>query len=90
MTAPERALCSADRLGCVPDENDPEPLIMRWNGKIWSWVASGAPQDTVLWDMTVLTGTNAWAVGAHTGGRPTLGGTGASSVILHWNGKARA
>jgi len=70
--------------------NDPAPLIMRWNGKTWSRGASGAPQGTVLWGMTVLTGTNAWVVGAHTDGRPALGGTGASSVILHWNGKAWA
>lgn len=85
---------SATSVWAVGDDldtfNDPKPLIMHWDGKSWSRVASGAPQDTVLWDMTVLTGTDAWAVGAHTDGRPTLGGTGASSVILHWNGKAWA
>jgi hypothetical protein len=63
-------------------------FILHWNGKAWIRVASGAPQDTALWGMAMLSGTSAWVVGADTHGRPSLGGANDTAVILHWNGKA--
>ena len=63
-------------------------LILHWNGKTWSRVASPSPSESYLDGVTATSGTSAWAVGgycptASCAGIPMVSGT----LILHWNGK---
>jgi len=50
-------------------------LILRWNGKAWTRVAS--PGTGVILGLGYSAANNGWAVG----------GNGAKTLILHWNGK---
>jgi hypothetical protein len=58
-------------------------LILHWNGKVWSQVASPNPYCSTcdsLYGVAVASSNNAWAVGTVN--------SGGSIVALHWNGKA--
>ena len=55
------------------------PFIARWNGKRWQQVHfAGAAKAGMLWNVSVRSATDAWAVGS-------AGPRGA--LILHWNGR---
>jgi hypothetical protein len=58
-------------------------LIVHWNGKTWRRVAAVNPFDSHLTGVSVLSATNAWAVGSYTNGTLTT-----HTLIEHWNGKA--
>jgi hypothetical protein len=67
-----------------PDATTPSrTLILRWNGKKWSRVASPSPGTTisVLFGVSAVRADDAWAVG-------DFNGTGGSinALIEHWNG----
>jgi hypothetical protein len=55
-------------------------LILHWNGKTWSKVASPSPGafNNVLFGVSAVTSNDAWAVGDTSDG----GG----SLVVHWNG----
>lgn len=60
-------------------------LVLRWNGKAWSKVASPDPSgDNVLDAVTATSSTSAWAVGEYCGNPCGVQHT----LILRWNGKA--
>ncbi|HXS65787.1 MAG TPA: hypothetical protein VN767_23280 [Streptosporangiaceae bacterium] len=60
-------------------------LILHWNGKNWTQVASpnpGGPADgNLLFGVAATSASNAWAVGYDTTS------SGATTLVLHWNGK---
>lgn len=59
------------------------PLILEWNGSAWQQQAvPGLPKGAQvnLDDLTVKSGTSAWAVGSYQLGRV------ARTLVLHWNG----
>lgn len=62
-------------------------FILHWNGRAWTRVRSpnsgGSAVANYLQGITVLSGSNAWAVGYSGSTRPTE-----KTVILHWNGHA--
>ncbi len=60
-----------------------KPLIEHWNGTKWSIVtAPDKGSTTELNDVTVISPTNAWAVGYYV---PTAGGH-VRTLVEHWNG----
>jgi len=58
--------------------SDSQSLILHWDGTTWKQVPSPDPstQYTVLYGVTAISATNAWAVGT----------AAFSPLILHWNG----
>jgi hypothetical protein len=58
--------------------SDSQSLILHWNGTTWKKVPSPDPstQFTVLYGVTAMSATNAWAVGT----------ADFSPLILHWDG----
>ncbi len=70
--------------GCVGDPPD-KTLILHWNGKLWSKVASPNPGYANTLDaVSAYSTTGAWAVGSYDtkpGGNPEI-------LLLRWNGKA--
>jgi hypothetical protein len=62
------------------------PLILHWNGTVWSRVKSPNPgAHSLLNGVSALTRTGAWAVGFSC---PPAGCNAAKSLILHWDGTA--
>jgi hypothetical protein len=59
-----------------------QSLILHWNGRVWTQVASPDPgsQGNDLSGVPAVSGTDAWAAGS------TKNGTKESSLILRWNG----
>ncbi len=59
-------------------------LILHWNGKSWTQVPSpnpgGPSHGNLLFGVTATSASNAWAVGYDTTS------SGATTLILHWNG----
>ena len=71
---------SATDIWAVGYVDDMDPLIEHWDGKEWSDVKSGLPDDVQLQSVTAVSATSAWAVGiAYSGG--------SGQVIIHWDGK---
>ncbi len=76
-------------VGCSGGCNGPDSLILHWNGKRWSKVASpdpGAGLDE-LTGVSAVSARNVWAVGyactiAHCGV-----GNVYRTLVVHWNGK---
>jgi hypothetical protein len=76
-------------VGCSGGCNGPDSLILHWNGKRWSKVASpdpGAGLDE-LTGVSAVSARNVWAVGyactiAHCGA-----GNVYRTLVVHWNGK---
>jgi hypothetical protein len=66
------------------DSADQQTLIEHWDGKAWTRVPSpnvtGAT-DSILKSVTVISGSNAWAVGF-----ATMGGR-SEALTMHWDGK---
>jgi hypothetical protein len=62
-------------------------LILHWNGKAWSQVASPTPAGlgVELYGVKATSATSAWAVGYS-----AVYSEGWKTLILHWNGKAWA
>lgn len=57
-------------------------LIVRWNGRRWTRVASPNPgRSNELFGVAATSGSNAWAVGDATNG------TAFQTLVLHWNGR---
>jgi hypothetical protein len=56
-------------------------LILHWNGRAWTKVASPVRGDTNLAGVAVVSGRDAWAVGY-------LRTPAEKDLILHWNGRA--
>jgi len=74
----------------VGDYRDPNTamdrtLVVHWNGKSWTHVASPTPplpaHDPFLVGVAATSATNAWAVGEYSSGLENV-------LILHCNGKA--
>jgi len=61
-------------------------LIVHWNGRKWSTVASPdpSPVSNLLYGVTAVSATDAWAAGSAT---PDASTQPATSLVLHWNGK---
>ena len=61
-------------------------LVMHWNGKKWSTVASPDPStvSNLLYGVTAVSATDVWAAGSQTPDASTLLST---TLVLHWNGK---
>ena len=61
-------------------------LVMHWNGKKWSTVASPDPStvSNLLYGVTAVSATDVWAAGSETPDASTLLST---TLVLHWNGK---
>lgn len=57
------------------------PLILHWNGTVWSIVTSGVPSggDIILHGVTAISANDIWAVGEF--------GSGPTNIEMHWNGK---
>jgi hypothetical protein len=74
---------SCTDIGC----NHEQALILHWNGKTWSRVASPSPgPDSSLASVAGTSGSNAWAVGSSC----NSSGLDCAALILHWNGKTWA
>jgi hypothetical protein len=77
---------------CGPNFN--KSLVLRWNGTAWTRQASPSPSSTgaasfnKLEGVTVLSATDAWAVGYY--GRTTKHASVGKPFILHWNGTSWA
>jgi hypothetical protein len=69
------------------DAEELHTLILHWNGKTWSQVASPTPTGlgVQLYGVKATSATNAWAVGYS-----AVYSEGFKSLILHWNGKVWA
>jgi alpha-tubulin suppressor-like RCC1 family protein len=67
------------------------PLAEGWNGKKWTVVTlpAGSGASSSLSGVDDLSTTDAWAVG-QTGGEDAGGGTGAGTLIEHWDGTSWA
>jgi hypothetical protein len=61
-------------------------LVVHWNGKKWSTVASPDPStvSNLLYGVTAVSATDVWAAGTETPGASTVPST---TLVLHWNGK---
>ena len=61
-------------------------LILHWNGKKWSRVASPDPStvSSLLFGVTAVSATDVWAAGSEIPDASTLMST---TMVLHWNGK---
>jgi hypothetical protein len=73
-------------VGCSGGCNGPDSLILHWNGKKWSKVASpdpGAGLDE-LTGVSAVSASNVWAVGYAC---DTAGCGAFKTLIVHWNGK---
>jgi hypothetical protein len=73
-------------VGCSGGCNGPDSLILHWNGKKWSKVASpdpGAGLDE-LTGVSAVSANNVWAVGYAC---DTAGCGAFKTLIVHWNGK---
>ena len=71
-------------VGATGSESAQKALMLHWNGKSWTRVTSPKILDGTagaLSAVTVVSATDAWAVG-------TVGGGLGHALILHWNGKA--
>ena len=68
--------------------NDIKTLVLRWNGTAWARVASPSPGRSPLNDslsgVSVLSASDAWAVGAS--GRGHTPFSPQKTLVLHWNG----
>jgi hypothetical protein len=75
--------CSVANCG---DGNVFRTLVMHWNGKKWSTVASPDPStvSNLLYGVTAVSATDVWAAGSAT---PDVSTHPATSLVLHWNGK---
>jgi hypothetical protein len=63
-----------------------QPLILHWNGTTWSQVPAPAPaagQTTFVYDVSVSSPTDAWAVGY-----TSSVALGVSAYVVHWDGSA--
>ncbi|MEV5570230.1 hypothetical protein AB0L06_09275 [Spirillospora sp. NPDC052269] len=58
------------------------PFSYHWNGKTWKYVALPKGLDSTIWDVSVRSASDAWAISS-TGEGPGEG----PDAILHWNGK---
>lgn len=78
-SSPRNAWAAGD--SCPPDSQGCVPLMLHWNGKAWSEVASPAIGDSAVRSVKTLSGNDAWAVGhdCATGGCY-------EPLVLHWNG----
>jgi len=67
-----------------PDGAPSRTLIEHWNGKSWKRVASPnpVPTDAELADVSAVSATDIWAVGAFSNG------TANQTLTEHWNGKS--
>ena len=65
--------------------SDSQSLILHWDGTTWKQVPSPDPstQYTVLYGVTAISATNAWAVGDYSGDNGVE-----RTLIEHWNGTA--
>jgi hypothetical protein len=73
-------------VGCSRGCNGPDSLILHWNGKRWSKVASpdpGAGLDE-LTGVSAVSASNVWAVGYSCS---TAGCKSFKTLIVHWNGR---
>ena len=60
-----------------------KPLVLHWNGTSWTHVPSpNVNGNGYLLGVSVLSATNAWAVGTDVVGKGT------NTLVLHWNGTA--
>ena len=61
-------------------------LVMHWNGKKWSTVASPDPSkvSNLLYGVTAVSATDVWAAGSQT---PDVSALLSTTLMLHWNGK---
>jgi Bacterial Ig-like domain (group 3) len=68
-----------------PNPNEPDTLILHWNGKAWTQVKTPNPSSTFneLNGVSALSGSDAWAVGDYL---DRIGQT--KTLILRWNGTA--
>ena len=73
-------------VGCSGGCNGPDSLVLHWNGKKWSKVASPDPStvSSLLFGVTAVSGTDVWAAGSEIPDASTLLST---TMVLHWNGK---
>jgi hypothetical protein len=62
-----------------------QALIMHWNGRTWTPVASPSPDGSRLVGVAALSPGDAWAVGEHISRAGVH-----TTLVLHWNGKAWA
>ena len=64
-------------VGSTGGEQNPRPLIARWNGTRWQRLPSSGLPSGELGAVAATSASNAWAVGGTEGGQ---------TLILHWNG----
>src|SRR5690349_8776245 len=64
---------------------DPLTLLVHWDGKSWSQVASPSPgtRINVLTGVAAVSSDDVWAVGSY-----ALTGTQSKTLVLHWDGKS--
>ncbi|MEV4259233.1 hypothetical protein AB0J52_39255, partial [Spirillospora sp. NPDC049652] len=58
------------------------PFSYHWNGKTWKYVALPKGLDGYVWDASILSASNAWAISS-----PGEGPGDGPAAVLHWNGK---
>ncbi|RFU38338.1 hypothetical protein DZF91_28230 [Actinomadura logoneensis] len=58
------------------------PFSYHWNGKTWKYVALPKGLDGNVWDASIVSPSNAWAVSS-----PGEGPGDGPNAVLHWNGK---
>jgi hypothetical protein len=73
--------CAGD---CYQGFGGIKTLILHWNGKTWSRVASPGPQGTSLSGVSVTSAASAWAVGCTAD--CFISSASPQTMILHWNG----
>jgi hypothetical protein len=73
-------------VGCSGGCNGPDSLILHWNGKRWSKVASPDPGVGLdeLTGVSAVSASNVWAVGYSCS---TAGCKSFKTLIVHWNGR---
>jgi hypothetical protein len=61
-------------------------LVVHWNGKKWSTVASPDPStvSNLLYGVTAVSASDVWAAGSAT---PDVSTKPSTSLVLHWNGR---
>jgi hypothetical protein len=78
--------CNAWAVGYYANGGIQSTLIEHWNGSTWRQVSSPNPTDTdSLTAVAATSSTNIWAVGYYVN---PFNGTGARTLIEHWNGTA--
>jgi hypothetical protein len=79
-TSPDNAWAVGDNGGSI---NDVAPIILRWNGAIWSRVTVSSVKHGELQGVAAVSADDAWAVGYS----QNTAGEDVRAAVLHWNGR---